>query len=198
MATVKEILADIGIDTLKVFCEVNKIKEPVLHIINEKEHEICVRIQRVGTCGYYRLNNIYVGVPLCAHQNPNYSWAAYISDRTPLGVIQHELGHYVDEVRSNKPNIYTRERSGNFSDVIRAESKEPAITSYAPDTMEWFAEIFRLFVTNPDLLKLIRPKAYEALIRHKLEPIEYKDYKSVLEEYRAPPKIFERLAKLKR
>lgn len=195
--SVKETLADIGIDTLMEFCEANRIKQPTLHIIKEKDHEICVRIKRVGTCGYYRLNNIYVGVPLCAHQNPNYSWAAYISDRTPFGVIQHELGHYVDELRSAKPNIY-QSRTSNFSDTVRAASKEPAITSYSPNTMEWFAEIFRLYVTNPDLLKLIRPRAYDALYISGLMPIEERSYKEVLEQFGAPPRIFDRLSKLQK
>jgi hypothetical protein len=197
MTTVKDILADIGIDTLEEFCDINGIDQPILNIIRDKNHEDCVKISRVGTCGYYRLKKIHVGVPLCAHQNPNYSWAAYISDRTPFGVIQHELGHYVDELKSLKKNIYTIDRSGNFSDLIWSESKEKAITSYAPDKMEWFAEIFRLFVTNPDLLKLIRPKAYEALMK-RFKPITGQTYKEVLEQFQAPPRVFDRLSKLQK
>lgn len=197
--SVKDTLADIGVDTLQEFCQVNDLVEPTLHIIKDKEDAVCVRIARVGTCGYYRTNHIYVGVPLCAHQNPNYSWAGYISDRTPFGVIQHELGHYVDELRSGKANIYTYGvRNGNFSDLIRSESKEPAITSYCTDTMEWFAEIFRLFVTNPDLLRLIRPKAYHALVGKGFKPSTDQSYTEVLEQFRAPDKVFDRLMKLRK
>jgi hypothetical protein len=43
------------------------------------------------------------------------------------------------------------------------ETKEAPISGYAPNVNEWFAEIFRLFVTNPDLLRLLRPKMYERL-----------------------------------
>lgn len=45
------------------------------------------------------------------------------------------------------------------------ESGELPITSYAPNPAEWFAEIFRLFVTNHGLLKQLRPKTYNILLR---------------------------------
>lgn len=73
-----------------------------------------------------------------------------------------------------------------------------AITSYAPNAMEWFAEIFRLFVTNPDLLKLIRPKAYKAILDSGLKPSTDMVYQEVLEQFKAPPKIYERLEKLRK
>lgn len=32
------------------------------------------------------------------------------------------------------------------------------LTSYCPNDNEWFAELFRLFVTNPDLFERVRPR----------------------------------------
>lgn len=189
----KSLLSEIGTGMMRLFCVTNQIPEPGLHLYMEKNHPEAVKIKRVGTCGYYRSHNIHVAVPHCAHNNANYSWPGFISDRTPYGVIQHELGHHIDEVYSNC-NVY-RTRSGNFySDKIRAISGEKPITSYSPDTMEWFAEIFRLFVTNPDLLRQIRPKAYAALIAD-FKPIIDKTAGEIMEHWHAPARVFGRMQK---
>jgi hypothetical protein len=182
----------LGILICQKFCDVNEIPQPVLNIIYDKTDKECALIQRIGTCGYYRSNKITVAVPLCAHPNPSYSWPTFISDRTPLGVIQHELGHHVDEVKSGV-NVYRTRAGSFFSDRIRAISGEKPITSYAPNTMEWFAEIFRLFVTNPDLLQRIRPRAYNALLAEGLKPIANMSAEDILEAMGAPAKVFERM-----
>jgi hypothetical protein len=46
---------------------------------------------------------------------------------------------------------------------LRGQSGEAAITSYCPNDAEWFAEMFRVFVTNPDLLRLVRPRTHREL-----------------------------------
>lgn len=190
----KVYLANLGTDIAKMFCEKNKINVPEMRIIHDLNDPLVQKIKAVATCGFYRTGKIHVAVPLCAHKNPGYSWPGFISDRTPYGVIQHELGHHVDEVKSGV-NVY-RARPGNFfSDKIYQASGELPITSYAPNRMEWFAEIFRLFVTNPDLLKKIRPKAYQALIDHGLNPIVTLDASTTLAAFQAPQKIYERMEK---
>jgi hypothetical protein len=203
--TIKDTLADLGTDTLKEFFAANpSIPEPVLNLYRDVDHTMTRRIKKVGTCGFYRNDVIHVAVPLCASMNPMYSWAGFISDRTPYGVIQHELGHHVDQVLSGF-DVYSRQpkvtldnlplRGGLFSTEIRHKSGEPAITSYSPNTMEWFAEIFRLFVTNPCLLALIRPRAYDALLEAELMPCTDLDERQVLEQFKAPPRIYERMDK---
>lgn len=195
MSSIKDTLADIGIDTCMEFCAVNKIPQPSLTILRSEDEDTLdfKRIRRWATCGFYRNSEIKVAVPLCSHQSPMYSWPAYISDRTPFGVIQHELGHHVDEVFSGF-NIYdTKSKKESFSDRLRKITKEKAITSYAPNNSEWFAEIFRLFVTNPDLLKKIRPLTYNQLLESGLEPIEKDDATTVLNRFCAKPHIFKRM-----
>lgn len=188
----KNHLADTGLLMARMFCEKNNIAVPAFHIYREADHPEAKKIKAVGTCGYYRQNNIHVSIPACAFGNPNYSWPGFISDRTPYGVIQHELGHHVDEVRSGL-NVYRNKSGDFFSDRIRKISGEKPITSYAPNTMEWFAEIFRLFVTNPDLLSIIRPKAYNALILEGgLQPVIDLNSEDVLLKWNCPPRIFER------
>lgn len=188
----KDLLADTGIALIKMFCEDNQIPLPELNIIRDKNDPLCMKIKAVGTCGFYRSGKINVAVPLCANKNPSYSWPGFISDRTPYGVIQHELGHHVDEIKSGV-NVYRNRPGDFFSDKIYKASGELPITSYAPNRMEWFAEIFRLFVTNPDLLKQIRPRAYDALLKEGFLPVVMLDAKSLLEAYKAPEKIFERM-----
>lgn len=190
----KNFLAEVGSELMTAWCEENNIELPELHLYHEESHPEAKKIKAVATCGYYRRGHIHVSIPACAHKNPGYSWPGFISDRTPYGVIQHELGHHIDQVKSGL-DVY-RNRSGRFfSDTIRAISKEPPITSYAPDTMEWFAEIFRLFVTNPDLLKRIRPKAYAAMISQGLKPYFDAPAERILTTWEAPPKVFERMQK---
>lgn len=82
-----------------------------------------------------------------------------LMDRMPYGVIQHELGHHVDVTHSTQFRAYR----GDFSINLRKETGEQPISGYCPDDGEWFAELFRVFVTNPDLLRIIRPATYERL-----------------------------------
>lgn len=60
-------------------------------------------------------------------------------------------------------------------------SEEP-ITSYSPNVQEWFAEMFRLFVTNPDLLMMIRPMTYRDFIERWPNKAEKRAWREVLFE----------------
>lgn len=125
---------------------------------------------------------VVVLVDKCAHRNPQFSWPGFISDRTPLGVLAHETGHYVDW------------KCGDVASRICKLTKEQAITSYAPNSQEWFAEMFRLFVTNPDLLRIIRPKTYVELTKGLgLSPVVTASYQEVLEGAQAPSRVLDRI-----
>lgn len=144
-----------GTELLTEFCKFNGIKVPQITVVLSKEW-------RVSACAYYRDNEIRICVERCAHPgttNRAWSWPGYTVDRTPFGVIQHELGHHVDVLKSKVAGPYF----GDFGRIVRNESAEKPITGYCPNDAEWFAEIFRVFVTNPDLLRLIRPHAYRKL-----------------------------------
>lgn len=105
----------------------------------------------------------------------SWSYPGYTVDRTPYGVIQHELGHHVDVIHSTQFRAY----KGNFSVNLRQETGEQPISGYCPNDGEWFAEIFRVFVTNPDLLRIIRPATYERL-RDQFIPVVTDSWESVL------------------
>lgn len=107
-------------------------------------------------CGLYSRGRIFVHPARCAapgYRGRAWSWPGYIIDRTPFGVYAHELGHYA-ELMLRWPATTTYHASG-----------ERPLTSYAPNHSEWWAEMFRLFVTNPDLLRGVRPRTFRCLAK---------------------------------
>lgn len=154
----KQTLLDEGIALMEQFCDVNGIKVPSVQL-----HETSV--WRFGVCAYYRPTQIEICLGKCASIGVAamaWSYPGYTVDRTPYGVIQHELGHHVDVQHSTKIDRYR----GDFGENMRAISGEKPISGYSPDYGEWFAEMFRLFVTNPDLLKHLRPVTHGLLLEH--------------------------------
>lgn len=150
----KRALFENGSDLMTKFCSLNSIERPA--IVETEEP------RRYRTCAFYRHSEIKISVPACAAIGTAamaWSFPGYTVDRTPYGVLQHELGHHVDVTRSTRKGNY----HGDFGMRVREVTGEEKITSYCPDDAEWFAEMFRLFVTNPDLLKLLRPRTHREL-----------------------------------
>lgn len=158
--SVKEALAAKGRTRVVKFCEANSLRIPEFKTISR---EVVRSIG--GTCAYYRPQTIYLNVAACAapgHAGRCWSWPGYVIDRTPFGVYAHELGHHADWSRSTVKGRY----SGDLSIRLRKEAGEEQLTGYCDNDGEWFAEMFRLFVTNPDLLRCVRPKTFELLCGH--------------------------------
>jgi hypothetical protein len=184
----KSILLDRGISLAKAFCERNKIEMPDIKVVGDR--------WRVSACAYYRPTTISICPILCANvglSGQAWSWPGHSIDRTPYGVIAHELGHHYDFGRGGdegqgRPGRYFSE----FSKHIRGHADEAPISGYLGVRMEdgredpisgcaeWFAEMFRLFVTNPDLLRLIRPRTFASLRESGLEPVVDTDWKTTL------------------
>ena len=77
----------------------------------------------------------------------------YVNDEWP-GAVVHEMGHYVNDTL------------GMFSSLAENrklyETEAGKISSYAKENdREYFAEVFRLYVTEPQLLRLISPSSYQ-------------------------------------
>lgn len=132
---------------------------------------------RFGACAYYRPTAIRICIPRCGqlgYGGRAWSWPGYVIDRTPFGVVAHELGHHIDWHKSDERGVYF----GNFSRELRRASGEAKITNYCPNDAEWFAEIFRLFVTNGALLKALRPNTYRLLTEeHGLRFVSKSDWR---------------------
>ena len=149
-----------GSALVRRFCAVNKIIEPRIQVKSREQYKITT------FCAYYRpAAGIVICPDRCAlpgHAGRQWSYPGHWTDRTPHGVIAHELGHHVD-VLSGKTSG-GRPYTSDYSAMVRLRSGEKQLTSYCPNDGEWFAEMFRLFATNPDLLRIIRPQTY-ALLR---------------------------------
>lgn len=158
----------LGIDRMTTFCAINGLPVPGVEIVSKS-------LWRFSVCAYYRPE---CGIKICLEKcqipcgsavTRNWTWPASSTDREPYGVIAHELGHHVDWLTSEKKGAYF----GDYSVGLRAASKEKPLTSYCDNDAEWFAEIFRLFVTNPDLLRVLRPITFGLLCqrwKHVEEP----------------------------
>ncbi|MCI0588924.1 MAG: hypothetical protein L0323_19045, partial [Planctomycetes bacterium] len=95
----------------------------------------------------------------------------YRVDRTPYGVVLHEVGHHW-HLTFRRPRVLARE----FRDATRGEDP---VTSYAPNVGEDVAEAFKLFSSNPDLMRLVRPLRFRFLA-DRIRPVEMRPWREVL------------------
>jgi hypothetical protein len=151
-----------GLNLIKQFCELNNIPQPKIELDQDKPAKYC---------GTYNtsVNLIKVFPKACARPaiNPVRSWSFphYFVDKTVLGVICHEFGHYV--------HCYL---GTPIMDKLGLQ-----ITGYEPNMYERFAETMKVFLTNPDLLKQYNPERYNYLtIELKLKPVYTSDWKTQL------------------
>lgn len=158
----KRLMLGAGVEHAARFCLANSLMLPTVEIVPSGEWYFDV-------CAFYRPTYIRVCIERTAcigSSGQQWSYPGYITDRTPYGVIAHEIGHHVDVTVSTVKRCYW----GDFSESVRLEAREPRLTSYCPNDAEWFAEMMRLFITNPDLLRLIRPRTFR-ILRDRFAPI---------------------------
>jgi hypothetical protein len=152
---------------VKKFLDENHLKYPIVELNSN-----------FSDCGafYYRDNKIVVNISNCSSigkSGMRWSYPGYVIDRTPYGVLCHEIGHYIDKLYSSPKTLFSYE--------CRKYSKENKITNYCPNTEEWFAEIFRLFLTNPDFLKVFRPKTFNFIKETGIQYTENRKWQEVLQ-----------------
>lgn len=138
-----------GVAHIMSWCALNSVHPPRVELADSDVHTDPTAF---GTCAYYRNGVIVINIGACAAPGlagRQWSWPGYVVDRTPYGVLAHELGHHVDHQHGAA--------GGYRSHVWRPLDARP-LTGYCPNDNEWFAELFRLFVTNPDLFARVRPK----------------------------------------
>lgn len=186
-----------GVARMSKFCDLNNLDIPNVNIVDRSNWQF-------GVCAYYRPDTAEnrkwtkTGINVClskcqtpcgAAESRNWTWPGSITDREPYGVIAHELAHHMDWTVSEKKGRYF----GDYSVQLRAESGEGPVTGYCENDAEWFAEIGRVFITNPDLLRLCRPKTYDLMLK-KWKPIEGESWQEVLGE-NVPDRVLRTLRK---
>jgi hypothetical protein len=175
-----------GLELAKEFCAANRLRKPGVELYDQTNWRF------PSTCAYYRPVAIHIAPHRCAHIGRSgraWSFPGYVIDRTPHGVVQHELGHHADHTRSAVKGAY----GGDFSSAVRKAAGEPKLTNYCPNDWEWFAEMFRLFVTNSDLLRAVRPRTHAALVDAGFRPVVDRPWREVLAA--APDRTIEMAAR---
>jgi hypothetical protein len=181
----KQRLLSRGLQHILRWCGLNAVTAP---IVTESDEPT-----QFGTCAYYRVDTgIVICVAACASQSPTalgfkgraWSYPGHTVDRTPYGVLCHELGHHVDFAEGNRPG-----RGGCWR--WQELTGEKPISGYAENPNEWFAEMFRLFVTNPDLLRELRPKTYAQMIARWPKRAEQRLWRDVLAEAPRQAKVID-------
>lgn len=76
-------------------------------------------------------------------------------------MVLRQLGHHVDFLIGEE-----------YSAEVLGQSKEKPLTLYSPTAAEWFVQMLRLFVANPELLRELRPKTYTILSSRFYWPIK--------------------------
>ena len=96
-------------------------------------------------------------------------------DYSPVGVFCHEVGHHVDRALSERGFSRTSEP---FISLVDEESE---VSRFEYNIQESFAEAIRLFITNPDLLRVGRPQRWEFLTKTlRLKPLHATPWRRVL------------------
>lgn len=168
MSWTKQELFEEGRRHIETWCVLNRVGSPS---VDDKNGDPGM----FGTCAYYRDGVIYIDVSRCAGigmAGRAWSYPGYLVDRTPYGVLAHELGHHVEGAHGAA--------GGVVASSWRVDTGEAPITSYAPNDNEWFAEIFRLFVTNLDLLRALRPRMFAKLMNRWPKPAMCASWEAVL------------------
>lgn len=112
-------------------------------------------VQGTGT-GLYYDGYVFVNVPACAWpvHSPNvrsWSWPGYKADRTPIGVVAHEVGHHCEVVLGKQSGLKESHDGPLWRALLAKYHKQ--VSGYEPAPSEAWAESMRLFILNPALLR---------------------------------------------
>jgi hypothetical protein len=90
---------------------------------------------------------------------------AFESDEVLVELLAHEFGHAVSYKPPSAGAGGALATSAEFQEALRLDGGK-AITDYAKkDAHEHYAEAYSLFISEPDTLKLLRPKVYAYFLK---------------------------------
>ncbi len=123
--------------------------------------------------GEYKLpNRLYVNVARATSPAKSrgriWSYPCHKTDRTCSGILAHEFGHHCQAHRVVDRTLWRQ--------IV---SSTKPVTGYEPTSNEAWAESIRIFVWNPDLLRVGRPQRYEYIIRY-FQPWHTLNWREVL------------------
>lgn len=164
------------------FLTVNQLPQPKAYLTEPDESRRPPGKNPWSDNGWYWKDVLYVNVKHSKTpvKTPGFAWSytGFKADMTAPGILAHELGHYVKDLIDRKVD---RKHRKVFDMNIKAIGEiEPNVSSYEPNSDERWAEAFRLFVLNPDLLREGRPIRYEFFLHLRLQPVNTLTWREVL------------------
>jgi len=104
----------------------------------------------------FQTSTLFVNVKKSRPQTitPGFAWSftGFKSDMTAPGILSHEIGHHIHNCL-----IVLRDNTNFLKAIKKIRKNEYPVSGYEPNSYETFAEMIRLFVLNPNLLRLGRP-----------------------------------------
>lgn len=176
----------IGMQASMEFLSCNDLPDPIFMTYEEatasqEKYHALQLLRRVidgpklGTgTGLYSDDHVFVNVQATAWpvQEPamrSWSWPGWKTDRTAVGVVAHEVGHYVADVVSRGKSAAVKAAQREL--WLRIISKGKKVSGYEPVPGEAAAESLRLFILNPDLLRKAIPARYNFICELGLKPL---------------------------
>lgn len=177
----KDELAEKSVKHIQDFLQKNGL--PVPEFVMHEYPDAKNKFQKTGHYsrkeGKVYLNAANTRNPVMKPGGMQWSYPGYKVDKTPLGVLAHEIGHHIDHTKQ--------------FDTDSFPYKGEKVTGYEPTVHEAIAESLRLFMFNPDLLHTIAPKRYQYFIDNGLKPTVKQSWKDVL--HGAPQAYFDQIDK---
>ena len=177
----KDELAEKSVKHIQDFLQKNGL--PVPEFVMHEYPDAKNKFQKTGHYsrkeGKVYLNAANTRNPVMKPGGMQWSYPGYKVDKTPLGVLAHEIGHHIDHTKQ--------------FDTDSFPYKGEKVTGYEPTVHEAIAESLRLFMLNPDLLHTIAPKRYQYFIDNGLKPTVRGSWKDVL--HGAPQAYFDQIEK---
>ena len=177
----KDELAEKSVKHIQDFLKKNGL--PVPEFVMHEYPDAKNKFQKTGHYsrkeGKVYLNAANTRNPVMKPGGMQWSYPGYKVDKTPLGVLAHEIGHHIDHTKQ--------------FDTDSFPYKDEKVTGYEPTVHEAIAESLRLFMLNPDLLHTIAPKRYQYFIDNGLKPTVRGSWKDVL--HGAPQAYFDQIEK---
>jgi len=111
---------------------------------------------------------------------PGFQWSftGYKADLTAPGVLAHETGHHVHFELDRMFGTFGR--AALLERLLKVRNSESPVSGYEPNVYETFAESMRLFILNPNLLRVGRPERFRMLIDVGLNPLHDRPWDEVL------------------
>lgn len=132
--------------------------------------------------GWHWNNVIFVNVKKSRTpvRTPGFQWSytGFKADLTAPGILAHELGHHVHSLVDRL--IDAKHRQIMLFNIREIAKREPPVSGYEPNAHEIFAEAMRLFILNPNLLRVGRPIRYGFIHDIGLKPLHNADWREVL------------------